>query len=308
VLDDTGDADAGSNDTGANNDGGGSGDAGTGDVGGDAEADASIPPGCDEDGDGDPAATPECGGTDCDDDDRTRSGITPESCDAIDNNCDGVVNDGIACEFYAHTATELYLVDPFAPNARLVGEVPEDLWDIDTHPDGTLYGVTSGGLWRFNASLDRWERVGNFSGVSGDPNGFAIDLDGIAYITSGNTLYTVGLRNARLSEAGRMGNDGGRAYESSGDCVVNKDNSLFVSSRHTDTDSLVLLDSRSGTGTQIGETGFNSVFALTAAWGRLFGMTSDGELITINQSSGEGELVTDFGDQRWYGAASTPDR
>ena len=305
TLDDTGVRDTGGTDGGA--------DAGTSDGGGsDAAADggddSGIPPGCDEDGDGDPADTPECGGTDCDDDDRLRSGTLGELCDAIDNNCDGIVNDGITCEFYAHTATELYLVDPFTPNARLVGEVPDDLWDIDTHPDGTLYGVTSGALWRLNTELDRWERVGNFSGVSGDPNGFAIDLDGIAYITSGNTLYTVSLRNARLSELGRMGDDGGQAYESSGDCVVNKDNSLFVSSRHLETDSLVLLDSRTGAGTQVGEIGYNSVFALTAAWGQLFGMTSDGELITISQADGTGELVTDFGEQRWYGAASTPDR
>jgi len=303
-LDDTGVRDTGADAGGTDGGTDGGGDAGA-DSGGE---DTGIPPGCDQDGDGDPADTPECGGTDCDDDDRLRSGLIGEQCDAIDNNCDGIVNDGITCEFYAHTATELYLIDPFAPNARQVGDVPEDLWDIDTHPDGTLYGVTSGALWKLNTELDRWERVGNFSGVSGDPNGFSIDLDGIAYITSGNTLYTVSLRNARLTELGRMGNDGGRAYESSGDCVVNKDNSLFVSSRHTETDSLVLLDSRSGEGTQIGETGYTSVFALTAAWGQLYGMTSSGELITISQSDGSGDLVTDFGEQRWYGAASTPDR
>jgi len=43
----------------------------------------------DEDRDGDPSVA--CGGTDCDDRDPKRSGKTPEVCDGIDNDCNGVI-------------------------------------------------------------------------------------------------------------------------------------------------------------------------------------------------------------------------
>lgn len=47
----------------------------------------------DEDRDGDPAFA--CGGTDCDDREPRRSGKATEICDEVDNDCDGVVDDGL---------------------------------------------------------------------------------------------------------------------------------------------------------------------------------------------------------------------
>ena len=47
----------------------------------------------DLDRDGDPSVR--CGGTDCDDGDALRSGKRTETCDSVDNDCNGVVDDGL---------------------------------------------------------------------------------------------------------------------------------------------------------------------------------------------------------------------
>lgn len=47
----------------------------------------------DDDRDGDPPVA--CGGTDCDDHDPNRSGRAAERCDLVDNDCDGLVDEGV---------------------------------------------------------------------------------------------------------------------------------------------------------------------------------------------------------------------
>ncbi len=259
---------------------------------------------CTTDDDGDGYIASICGGTDCNDQEFAVNPGLGEICDYLDNDCFGGMNDGIECTFYAHTDDYLYLVDPFLHVAQQVTEIP-DIWDMDTHPDGTLYGGSASKLYSLASPSSDWVEVGDISGIQGSPNGLAIDLDGNAFLTSGNFLYSIDLSNASTSLVGAMG--GG--FISSGDCVVNKDNSLFMSSKHRrENDALVLLDATTGTGAEIGFMGVEDVFGLTAAWGFLFGLTQEGHLIEINESTGEAELLWTFPGLRWYGAASTPGR
>ena len=108
-----------------------------------------IDPSCDKDRDG--ALSIECGGDDCDDENIRKTPGKTELCDDIDNNCDNVINEQIDCGFYAHTSTELYNIDPFNLTATLVAELPRpngaSFNDIDTHPVGDLYGITSEALY-----------------------------------------------------------------------------------------------------------------------------------------------------------------
>jgi hypothetical protein len=61
-------------------------------------------------------------------------------------------------------------------------------------------------------------------------------------------------------------------------------------------------------GTLVGDTGFHHIYGLTAGWGKLFGLTSSGELIELDTETGAGTLVHTFPDKSWWGAASTPTR
>jgi hypothetical protein len=258
---------------------------------------------CDKDRD--QALAESCGGFDCDDNDPLRSPYHSEFCDQIDNNCSGVVNDNVNCTFYAHAGQTLYEIDPFAKELTQLGDELPYLQDIDTHPDGTLFGVNRDGLYRFDRWADAWVAQGDFGSTSiDDPNGLAIDSNGTAFITSQDKMYSADLVTGQATLLGTTGD-----FYSSGDCVVNKRDTLFMTSKEEgQSDKLVQVSRQNGAGTAIGDVGFEKVFALTAAWGTLYGLTSNGELIEIDQQDGSAALVHQFNGVSFWGAASTPNR
>ena len=299
---DTG-VDTGSEDTGSDTE-----SDDTGDVEGDAR-DTSPGSECDKDFDG--TLSEECGGLDCDDNDRRRSPSYTEFCDNIDNNCSGEVNENITCTFYAHSGNELYEVDPFEMTAARInasfGGGPNSnasLLDLDTHSSGTLFGISYDGLYRFDDWAEEWIHVGDYGIEIGGPFGLAIDANDIAYIISEDKVYTVDLRSGEAELLGNMEGD----FYASGDCVTNKRDTLFMTSKHDETqDHLVSLSKQSGRGTEVGPIGYQDVFGLTSAWGQLYGLTRGGELISIDATTGEGTPLHTF-QIEWFGAASTPNR
>ena len=91
--------------------------------------------------------------------------------------------------------------------------------------------------------------------------------------------------------------------------MVDKYDTLFMTSKTTGRpDSLVLINRETGIPEEIGSVGFERVFALIAAWGELWGLTAQGELITIDERTGAGTLIETFDGVRFFGAASTPNR
>lgn len=257
---------------------------------------------CDLDGDGfyDTA----CGGDDCNDSVASIHPGAQEICSFYDENCDEVINDGIDCRVYAHTANQLYLVEPFIGQAELIGAVPSIL-DFDTDREGNLYGITTSSLYEFNTVDEGWSSVGGFGGMDGSTNGFAINSMSEGFATSGNSLYRIDLTSGDAVLVGTFGH----SYKSSGDCVVDKSDRLFFSSDHDlQTDHLVVVDTATGEGSAVGPIGFRDVYGLTAAWGSIFGFTGSGEIITIDPSTGAGQLLHEFEGRSWWGAASSPSR
>ena len=261
----------------------------------------TIDPDCDKDMDG--VLSRECGGDDCDDNSNLVTPGRAERCDELDNNCDEVINEGIDCTFFAHTGDDLYRVDPFLKTATRVTTVP-NLFDIDTHPDGTLYGITADSLFRFDDARNEWFLVGSFPEFE-DGTGLAIDSQGTAWVTAADAIYTIDLVTTESVLIGRLGGN----FFSSGDCVINKEDTLFMTSKAFDVpDTLVLVNRSTGRGTAVGSVGFNNVFGLTAGFGRLYGLNSRGDLIELNRDTGAGTLIHTFEDLRWFGAASSPGR
>jgi hypothetical protein len=250
---------------------------------------------------------------DCDDDERARAPGGVEFCDAIDNNCNDQINENLTCEFYANTRDELMLIDPFEPNLQAFGEaqvresgndVP--FQDLETHPDGRLFAITRTQLYEYQAGT--WAKTSRELGADGigDANGFAIDRDGVGYVTAENRLYTVDMDTGAATLVGEMG----QGVYSSGDCVVNKGNTLFMTSKADGVpDRLVAIDRQTAQVTLLEQdTGFDKIYALTAAWGILFGLTGDGEVIQLDERTGAGTLLTTFPDRTFFGSASTPAR
>ncbi len=265
----------------------------------DTAPDTTIDPACDRDNDGFAALS--CGGDDCNDNLARVRPDGSEGCDFTDNNCDGANNEGLDCTFYAHTPSELYRIDPFAGTSTLVTSTPT-LWDFDTDTDGTLWGIGPDGLYRFDSGA--WSTISGLSGVTGSsPNGFAIDSTGRAYATGGGQVYLVNLDTGTFSLIGNLG-----GFTSSGDCVVDKSDTVYMSASGFGEDDLVRINGSTGAATLIGSIGFPSVYGLTAAWGFLFGLDASGNVIEINPTTGRGNIVQNFSNRVWYGAASSAGR
>lgn len=250
---------------------------------------------------------------DCDDNNIRRSPAQPEVCDEVDNDCDGNLNQGIICEFFAHSPDQVYRIDPFKLTLSVEGviDTPKPLLDIDTHPDGRLYGISADKLYhyRYNGNGDYWEwaDVGSLQQSLQGANGLAIDRSGKAYATARNELYEINLTTGQATAPTVLSG----MVNSSGDCVINKGDTLFMTSKDSNSmrnDELVRIDRTTSTTTVIGLTSHRNIFGLTAAWGKLFGVTRDGELIAIDQGTGESRLLKQFNNVSFYGAASTPSR
>jgi hypothetical protein len=331
------------------------------DTGNDAGEEADSGRNCDKDRDNSKAEA--CGGNDCDDNDRSRSGNRFEVCDSIDHDCDGKPRGGIDCSFFAHEGETLYRVNPFEKTAKEIqGDLP-GLHDLDTHPNGALYGVTPDGIYVYEPSRssssgtgspscdtpsdvsDKWKRIKCFEGENGgdspswapeSPQGLAIarlnrpgsgkDEGGATmFLISNDQLYKATKYNSNEYNRVRpsekpMGTDpnNGRKYRASGDCVTRKRN-LYMTSKHDPNrqkDYLVTLNRATGEATNPrpivdaddSNQSYGQVFGLTQAWGTLYGLTADGELISIDPQTGKADLVARFEDRAWWGAASTPRR
>jgi subtilisin family serine protease len=111
----------------------------------------------DADGDEFWEAGPGCPGppfSDCDDDDPSRSPGTPEACDAIDNDCDGVVDDGFDTDGDGHAAC--------FDNCPADGNPGQD--DRDQDAQGDVCDLDDGtiGVWLTSNNQVAWQQETGF--------------------------------------------------------------------------------------------------------------------------------------------------
>ena len=253
------------------------------------------------DADGDGVASTESGGTDCDD---TRANVSPdlsEACDYLDNDCDGLLNNDRDCVVYAHSSSVLYEVDPFLMTISNISSVPS-LYDFDTDMSGTLYGISPpSSVYMFDDSTLSWNQIATLSHNNGTLNGFCIDSSNNAYATVGNAIYSIDTDNGNVALIGNLG--GG--FQSSGDCVVDKVDGIYMTSPANGGDDLIRIDAATGEGTLIGNTGFGGIYGLTSAWGYMFGFAGNGSLVRIDKTTGASTLLHTFPNIIFYGSASS---
>jgi hypothetical protein len=265
--------------------------------------DAGVSEECDRDNDG--FGAERCGGDDCDDSDSRIHPGAQERCSFDDENCDDNNNEGLECTFFAHWPRYLYTVDPFAQTVEQIGEMTLDgnrisLFDMDIDPDGQLIGVTGNRLIRFDAE-GRGTTIATVRTPS-NVNGLAIDSQGTIFVTQSAgdpaQAYTINL-DGTLSVLGSLA-----PYLSSGDCVVLKDDSLLMTARGDSNDKLVYVDSRNATTREVGVMGASGVYALSASFGYLFGLTNQGRVLLVNPDTGATTELFRQSSIRFWGAAN----
>ena len=197
-----------------------------------------------------------------------------------------------AASAYAATGNALYRVvlsgsgsDTKLADLNPASPITDLAWD-----GNTLYGVTFSQLLRVDVASGAITVIGPL-GV-GDMNALTFDKSGNLYgAGNGGAFYTINKATGAASNVGPMG------FFSSGDLAFTADGTLYAAGTLDPfgPDSLIRIDLATGKGTAVGSIGFGLVFGLNVQGNVLYGLTSAGQLLTINTASGAGTLVRDTG-------------
>jgi hypothetical protein len=131
--------------------------------------------------------------------------------------------------------------------------------------------------------------VDGINALACDPLGrlFAAGLDG--------NFYEIDPVQWKAIKIGAYGSD----WYSSGDIVFCNDFTVFATVRGWASDILVRVDPMTGRASSVGAIGYPEVFGLFLVDEQLYGVTSSGELISINKTTGKGTLVRNIRFGAW---------
>jgi hypothetical protein len=213
---------------------------------------------------------------------------------------------------YAHSASELYRIDPDTLAMELVGNFqwmdsgPDQMTDIAIDRDGQMIGISFDKVYSVNKDTAECFFLANlstsFNGLSfvppiaPDPNAperlIATALNGSVYEVdpmTGSTTY--------------LGSFGG-GWRSSGDIVSVRGFGTVATVNLSGADRLARIDEVTWQATIIGNTGVNKIWGL-GFWGdEVHGFTDDGDFVLLDVNTGAATPVQSTG-IRWWGAGVT---
>jgi hypothetical protein len=213
---------------------------------------------------------------------------------------------------YAHSASQLYTIDPDTLDVTLVGAFgwpsgSDQMTDIALDKDANMVGISFNTVYAVNkdtaactrlASLDR--QFNGLSFIPGEEVGTGVEilvgaaLDGSVWrideTTGASTL---------------VGNYGG-GMTSSGDIVsvTGFGTVATVKSGLGGTDKLVRVDANTGVATLIGDTGVTDIWGLGFWKDKVYGFTDYNEFVLVDIHTGVASLVK-TGNVNWWGAGVT---
>jgi len=215
---------------------------------------------------------------------------------------------------YAHTASELYKVDPDTLAISKIGNFQwsngsDSMTDIAIDKTGLMLGVSGTSVYRIDVTTAAATRLSG--GLTGQFNG--LSFVPAATIGQAGDDVLVGTRNAdgivfridpMTGQATQIGNMGG--YSSSGDLVaVTNFGAVLTAEGGFGADRLVRLAPSTFAATAVGsDIGYSDIYGVAFWKNKIFGFTSGGEFLTIDPNTGVGTLVQGNG-PAWWGAAVT---
>jgi hypothetical protein len=228
---------------------------------------------------------------------------TNDTCDEAKKRCDHTPDDalcpdtelcsetrGCAAFVYA-VASDGHLYEVDVPSAQLhdLGMSPASASDIALTPDGTLYSTDSYVLYTSDRGNATTTAVGSilplhmYNGLGSEPDGTLQATADVATVFSVDTMTAAATPLAPLP--------GG--YRASGDLTFAGDQ-LFVtltSSTEQSTDSLAIVDAASQSTSIVGDTGYTCIWGLATLGGTMYGLTCTGQLLSIDPSNGQSQLL-----------------
>ena len=250
--------------------------------------------------------------TGSDDDDTADDDDTGDDDDTATDDDDATPDDWTATEImYAHTASELFSVDPEPPYTvtpvstffRSDGEPAPNITDLAVNLQGAMYGVSTNGLWRIAPV------TGELEFVTETDDEFFVAL---TFLSSGTLL---GGSNGDLLQivvsppALEVISAFPDGWEWDGDMVGLPDGLLYCAVKGVDDDeaSLMIYDADDDSVVSVEPTGHTRLFGVGFGMGTLFGFTDGGDILSIDVDTGEATIVASPGHAFW-GAATNPVR
>ena len=185
----------------------------------------------------------------------------------------------------------LYSIVPTTGATKSIGRLPVVMSDIASY-NGVLYGISlaetgqSSVLYSINPNTGAGTAIGS---VGVTVNALVFSPSATLYAAGSDSLYIV---NPSTGAGTRVGSGSGSGtYDSSGDLEFDSSGNLYLTSLGSSGDQLFKLNTSNGQGTLIGNIGYTEVYGLAFYNGTAYGFTSDGEVLTINLSTGAGTAI-----------------
>jgi hypothetical protein len=214
---------------------------------------------------------------------------------------------------YAHTASELYKVDPDKLTIALVAPfkwpgVADQMTDIALDRKGKMIGISYTTIYSVDPKTAVCTELATLSGGS-DFNGLSFiaaeTADGKEILLAASGSGVVSEIDPATGKSKAVGNYAGPG--SSGDIVSVKGLGTFATVKGGlfGNDWLARLDVLGGyKATLVGDTGFQNVWGLGFWKKKFYGFTDGKQFITIDTKTGKGTLVSSSG-ATWWGAGVT---
>ena len=213
----------------------------------------------------------------------------------ISHKCDA--QSGCYALAYAHDQSTLYEVRLPSGTVKPIGPLgAASITDIALHPDGTLYAVSFSALYTVDPGTGKATPKMSASA----PNVNALDAapDGTLYAGGGSTLFQVDTMTGLFQAIAAYPN----GTSSSGD-IAFVGGRLLASAQTSGGDVLVEIHPDTGETSVLGAIGFSCVWGLAAFGPTLYGLTCNGEVVSIDPDSGQGTLLSQSPVQFWGASA-----
>lgn len=215
---------------------------------------------------------------------------------------------------YAHSASELYRVDPVTLEVQLVGPLlwPADIavdWltDLAVDADGDLVGISFTRVYDVDPATGVCTKLadltGSFNGLSFVPAG-VLDPGAETLVAAAvdGTLWRLEAATGVATAIGAYG----AGLGSSGDTVsvAGFGTVATVKNGPSPTDWLATVDPATGAATLVGDTGVTDIWGLGYWGGQVYGFTATNQFVVIDVATGVATVV-ETGAVTWWGAGVT---
>ncbi len=162
------------------------------------------------------------------------------------------------------------------------------LIDIAALSEDKVFGIDFSTLYEIDLDNNQISAIGN---LGGSFNALGFTPDGDLYAAGGSGFYQLDTVSGKASLVSKLGID----FRSAGDLVFDSTEEVFyATSQGVESDLLYQID-LDGEAVKVGDIGFEETFGLSLDENdNLFGYTSQGEQISINQNTGIGTLEQDI--------------